>query len=144
MIEIKGFDHVAINVSDIERSRNFFTQVLGLSYAFELHPKHIYLWCGKNMLALVQPEKPQKLSSGAKETIGGVNHLSFRVSDSQFDSMVQQLQRGHVKTEKGPTVRPEEGSKSFYFFDPDGHRLEVTAWTKVPGEGDHAGNRRQS
>lgn len=133
MVEIKGFDHVAINVSDIECSKRFFMELLGLTYAFELHPKHVYLWCGKNMLALVQPEKPQKLSSGANETIGGVNHISFRVSDSQFDQMVQQLQKGQVKVEKGPTVRPEEGSKSFYFFDPDGHRLEVTAWTKVSG-----------
>jgi catechol 2,3-dioxygenase-like lactoylglutathione lyase family enzyme len=84
------------------------------------------------MLALVQPNRPQKSQTNPSETIGAVNHISFRVADEQFDAMVEQMQQAKVPIERGPVIRPEEGSKSLYFRDPDGHRLEITAWTKAP------------
>ena len=135
MLQLKGFDHVAINIGDMERSKRFFMEVLGLSYVFELHPKHIYLRCGLNMLALVEAKTPRTPRPAPRTQylgIGAVNHLSFRVDPDQFDQAVQALQLAKVAIERGPVDRPEEGSRSIYFRDPDGHRLELTAWTKEP------------
>ena len=51
----------------------------------------------------------------------GVNHVAFDVSQTDFAALVQQLLAAGARDWKDN--RPE--GDSFYFLDPDGHRLEI-------------------
>lgn len=55
----------------------------------------------------------------------GGNHFSFRVPTKEFDRIREEL------IARGVTVtfyKKRERSWSLYFLDPDGNKLEITAW----------------
>ena len=56
--------------------------------------------------------------------VGG-NHVSFRAKTQDFDRIVEELKTHNVTI----TFRKKrEKSWSVYFLDPDGNKLEITAW----------------
>ncbi|MCG3176737.1 MAG: Glutathione transferase FosA [Candidatus Omnitrophica bacterium] len=134
MIRSRGIDHAAISVRDLERSLAFYTSVLGLRISEREYQKpgvEYFLDCGESLIGLIQgqPDGNEHLLEDAG--IGG-NHVSFRVPTSEFDAAVDEL------TRLGVTItfqKKRERSWSVYFLDPDGNKLEITAW---PLEDGHA------
>jgi catechol 2,3-dioxygenase len=122
-----GIDHVALSVRDLEKSLEFYTKVLGLKVTERENQKpgaEYFLDCGPSLVGLIQGDPNgghHLLQDGG---LGG-NHFSFRVHTKDFDRIVDEVkQRGvpityHKKREK---------SWSLYFLDPDGNKLEITAW----------------
>lgn len=127
MIRIFGIDHVALNVSDLERSRRFYTEVLGFKVSEREYQKpdiEYFLDCGPSLIGLIQGD-PQGDRHELQDGGLGGNHFSFRVRTADFDATVEEL-----KT-RGVTVtffKKRERSWSVYFLDPDGNKLEMTAW----------------
>ena len=129
-IKIRGIDHVALNVQNLDRALEFYTKVLGLKISGREHQKpgaEYFLDCGPSLVGLIQgDEKGEK--HFFKDGGVGADHFSFRVDAGDFDRIVQELQ------ETGVPVRfskKREKSWSVYFSDPDGNKIEMTAW---PGE----------
>ncbi len=60
----------------------------------------------------------------------GANHFSFRIDARDFDQMVKHLEANDVKIE---FAKKREKSWSLYFYDPDGNKLEATAWPREDG-----------
>jgi catechol 2,3-dioxygenase-like lactoylglutathione lyase family enzyme len=126
-LQVLGIDHVALNVADLERSLKFYTEVLGLKLSDREHQKpgsEYFLDCGVSLVGLIQADKfgePHKLQDGG---LGG-NHFSFRVPTRNFDSYAEEIRT------KGVTIthqKKRDRSWSVYFLDPDGNKLEITAW----------------
>ncbi len=125
-MRLTGIDHIAINVLDLKRSLEFYTKVLGLKVTEREYSKpgiEYFLDCGGSLVGLIQGKEEEKhlLQDGG---IGG-NHFAFRVSTKDFDQMVEEL-----KNQKVPITfsKKREKSWSVYFLDPDGNKLEITAW----------------
>ena len=127
MIQVLGIDHAAISVADLARSLKFYTDVLGLKISEREYQKpgvEHFLDCGTSLLGLIQGEK-----AGAKHLLEdsglGGNHISFRVHSKGFDRYAEEL-----KTRGVPITfeKKREKSWSLYFLDPDGNKLELTAW----------------
>ena len=127
MIQVLGIDHVAISVADLERSLKFYTEVLGLRVSPREHQKpgiEYFLDCGSSLIGLIQGEKDGQKHMLQDGGLGG-NHVSFRVPTKDFDRYHEEL-----KT-LGVTItyqKKREKSWSLYFLDPDGNKLEITAW----------------
>ncbi|MBF0503793.1 MAG: VOC family protein [Candidatus Omnitrophica bacterium] len=127
MIPIQGLDHVAFNVRDLDKSLEFYTKVLGLEITAREFSKpgiEYFLDCGTSLLGIIQAKTFSHSHYFANEGLGA-NHFSFRIHSSDFDAMIIHLQAHQVKIEFSKK-RPK--SWSIYFYDPDGNKLEATAW----------------
>lgn len=126
---IKGLFETHLYVEDLERSIDFYKNVLGLEKCyFEEERRASFFWIGKPkefMLGLW--EKP-------KNEID-VRHFAFRCDlDNILDKSVEYLKSKNLKpynflndgTER-PMVFSWMPAVAVYFHDPDGHILEFIA-----------------
>ena len=118
--------HVAIICSDYQRSKDFYTQILGLKIIAEAYREQRQSY--KLDLALADGSQlelfsfPSPPSRPTRPEACGLRHLAFAVSN--VEAIKVDLEQ------KGVTVEPiridEYTGKKFTFFaDPDGLPLEV-------------------
>ena len=132
MIKLLGIDHVALSVKDLDASLKFYTEVLGLKITERETSKpgiEYFLDCGTSLLGLIQGE-PDGQKHLFQDGGLGANHVSFRVETKEFDRVVEEVRsRGLTIT----FMKKREKSWSLYFLDPDGNKLEITAWPMEDG-----------
>ncbi len=132
MIKIIGIDHVALNVRDIEKAVEFYTNVIGLKVT-EREPSkpgiEYFLDCGPSLIGIIQAKDLDQSHPFANEGLGA-NHFSFRIHSNDFDPMIAHLEANHVRIE---FAKKREESWSLYFYDLDGNKLEITAWPREDG-----------
>lgn len=121
-----GIHHAAIICSNYERSKFFYTQILGLHVLAEHYRAHrdsfkldLLLPDGGQIELFSFASPPQRPS---RPEACGLRHLAFRVSD--LDPVVQHLQRCGVEVE---AVRMDEYTdcRFIFFSDPDGLPIEL-------------------
>lgn len=126
MLQIKKLHHIAIICSDYERSKKFYTEVLGLYIMQEVYRRErdsYKLDLGLNGEYLIElfsfPNPPKRLTM---PEAAGLRHLAFEVDD--IDEAVHNLKQMKVEVE---LIRTDElTSKRFTFFrDPDDLPIEI-------------------
>ncbi len=116
-LTITQIDHVSVLITDLERSRRFYRDTLGLK---EIAKPRTFdfrvLWfsLGNQQLHLLLKDSPDALSP---------RHFALRVADCA-------AARAYFR-ELG--LRPEEttpipGADRFFLHDPDGNRIEIIQW----------------
>lgn len=108
---IIGLNHITLAVTDLERSLNFYTNILGLKGHVRWE-NGAYLTVGSLWLCLSMDAVCEKTD---------YTHIAFEVSDQDFDSVCANLESKEVVEWKKNT---SEG-RSHYILDPDGHKLEL-------------------
>jgi catechol 2,3-dioxygenase-like lactoylglutathione lyase family enzyme len=121
---IKGIDHIAIVVSDMDRSIKFYNEVLGLKIHHdgrrEGERKKSFLGTkSATLVALTEDENRGKEEAGS---VHGVDHVAFRVDDVEKASKVLKERGVEFIEEK---LDKDGKGKSYHFFDPDGLELEI-------------------
>ena len=123
---LQGIHHVAIICSDYERSRAFYTEVLGLPVIAETLRAERRSWKldlglpdGGQIELFSFPDPPTRPSTPEAQ---GLRHLAFRVAD--VDAAKAELEARGVAVED---VRIDglTGRKFTFFPDPDGLPLEL-------------------
>lgn len=123
---ISAVHHIAIICADYQRSKTFYTQVLGLQVVREVYREERNSW--KLDLALADhyiielfsfPDPPPRPSRPEAQ---GLRHLAFTVQD--MDNAMLQLQQHGVVTEP-IRIDPYTGKRFTFFTDPDGLPLEL-------------------
>jgi glyoxylase I family protein len=126
MIEPSSVVHFSIAVSDLEASRKFYTEVLGLKYV-QTSPALglVFLKAGDDYVLLAKSDTP--LQRTAKEARRA--HHAFKVDADKYEDAKAFL------ASKGVEVFEEEDRKTgvfvgrqFYIRDPDGTVIEFTEW----------------
>ena len=118
MIKANGVDHVVLHVGDVERSKKFYTEILGM-IVYREDDGQVFLRAGQQGVALFRKRGDAPLTAGQD-----LNHLALNVTVGTYETLKDELeQRGVVVT-----GRPGE-DRCIYFRDPDGHRLQLM----VPG-----------
>ncbi|WP_228243834.1 VOC family protein [Porphyrobacter sp. GA68] len=136
-IRLGGVHHVAYRCKDAGETVEWYRRVLGMEYttAFaEDHVPstgaydpymHVFLDAGNgNILAFF--ELPNQTAMGRDEnTPAWVQHLAFKVGSE--DELL--AAKRHVESEGVEVLGPTHHGvfKSIYFFDPNGHRIELAA-----------------
>jgi glyoxylase I family protein len=125
MKNLKGIHHVAIICSDYQRSKAFYTDILGLKIVAEHFRQERKSW--KLDLAVVDtyiielfsfPDPPGRPS---RPEACGLRHLAFAVEG--IDASIENLKSKGVEVE---AVRIDEftGKRFTFFADPDGLPIE--------------------
>lgn len=122
-----GLNHLALICSDIERTIQFYTEVLGFPLVALFQNRdlpsstHFFFDIGHdNLLAFFDfPENPMPPT---QESVGGMHHVAISVSPEQFEAI-----RGRLEEQGIPNLGPAHvAARSLYFRDPDGALLEIT------------------
>ena len=159
--ELNGINHLALVSSDMERTVDFYTNVLGMPLIKTLEipggAQHFFFDCGNgDSLAFFWfPEAPASApgiaSAGELPGVGSIvsahgsmNHVAFDVPVDRFDAYVQALKDkgvavsrvvNHDDSESTVATEMHDGVfvRSVYFRDPDGVLLEFACWTGSSG-----------
>jgi catechol 2,3-dioxygenase-like lactoylglutathione lyase family enzyme len=141
-MDIKQLHHVAYRCRDAKQTAEFYTRVLGLEYAMalseervpstgEAHPyMHVFFRMddGSYVAFFELPDSPEMGRDA--NTPAWVQHLALRVADEDALMRARQRIESHGVEVLGPV---DHGiCKSIYFFDPSGHRLELTVDCLTP------------
>jgi len=124
MIRLDGIGHVLLRVSDVERSRAFYSTILGLKVVEE-DPEHGGVFMaleGQAHTVDLFPVQDQASAPRAVPGGVGVHHVAFHVaSEAALADAYFTLQDHGI-----PIVRAVDhvSQKSIYFHDPDGNLLE--------------------
>ena len=125
MIQLKGLGHVLLRVSDLERSKTFYSKVLGFEIVEE-DPEHGGTFMaleGQSHVIDLVPVKDQEAAQRQTPGVLGLGHIAFRVdSEAALRDAWISLQDDGVEIVR--TV-DHVSQKSVYFHDPDGNMLEI-------------------
>ena len=162
---LRGINHLALVCRDMERTVDFYTNVLGMPLIKTIElpfgmGQHFFFDIGNgDSLAFFwfpdAPEpapgvaSPRTRPAGGELTtaVGSMNHVAFDVAPEMIDEYLQKLRdkgieaddiMNHDDSELGVSKDPNDGTfvRSIYFFDPDGILLEFAAWTRAMGPDD--------
>ena len=156
--EFSGINHLALVCEDMDRTVDFYTNVLGmpLTKTIELpdgRGKHYFFDCGGgDQLAFfwfpggpeaVPPREYRRITA----TPGTMNHVAFDVPAEKIEEYREKLIAAGI--EVTPVINHDNSAKqvsremhdgvfvrSVYFRDPDGILLEFACWTRDFGPED--------
>ncbi|MBF4569268.1 VOC family protein [Plantibacter sp. VKM Ac-2880] len=125
-LPLKRVHHIAIIASDYERSKRFYTSVLGCELITEVYRAERDSWMGdlalngEYLIELFSFPDPPARASGPEAL--GLRHLAFAVDD--VDAGRARLVELGVRVEE-VRIDPHTSRKMLFFFDPDGLPLEL-------------------
>jgi catechol 2,3-dioxygenase-like lactoylglutathione lyase family enzyme len=118
MIKTHGLTHLALTVSDLERSFQFYHDVFGMLAVYREK-------------TFVQAQTPGArdilvLEEGTENVgrSGGIKHFGFRLTDARdIDRAAASIERAGGKIKRRGEFAP--GEPYVFFTDPDGYEVEV-------------------
>ena len=123
-----GLRHVALNVRDVQKSVDFYTQVLGMTVEWEPDAENAYLTSGDDNLAIHKLADPDKISP-----VQNIDHIGFVVkSPEDVDRWADRLKDLRIPLAKEPKTH-RDGARSFYFRDPDGILIQLIYHPPISG-----------
>ena len=132
MFKVICVDHVGIACKDLDKSKQFYTEVLGLSCTGEetveeQHVKTVFIPCGETLLELLVATSPESAIAKYIEKNGqGIQHMAVRVDDVKA-AIADVQAKGGIMIDKAP--RGGAGGMDIAFVHPKsvGILLELCA-----------------
>ncbi|HVV77795.1 MAG TPA: VOC family protein [Mycobacteriales bacterium] len=123
-----GIHHVAVNVRDLERSVQWYSDVLGFAPLFPYNTddfqRQIMRHPSGVVIGLTRHDHPDAAAEFSERRTG-LDHLSFGVeSQEQLEAWVARLDAADIP-HSGIKVTPTTGSALLAFRDPDNIQLEM-------------------
>ena len=122
MFKVQGIDHVGLAVRDVEKSVEWYRELFGLERLYE------NVWgnfpgvvgIGNTSVAFFPIDDPDiKLPIGLP-----IHHLAFRIDRVNFKAAQETLRQKGIEFE----FQDHKIVHSIYFYDPDGHLIELTTY----------------
>lgn len=157
--ELGGINHVALVCSDMARTVDFYSNILGMPLVKSLDlpggmGQHFFFDAGNGDCVAFfwfrdAPDGVPGISAPAalpgigefSSAVSSLNHLALHVPAEKFDEYRQKLKDKGVRV--GPVLNHDDSEmqasaivhpgvyvRSFYFHDPDGITIEFACWTK--------------
>jgi len=101
-----GLNHIALTVTDIRRSREFYVKHLGLTVTSESNSS-CFLTAGGNFVALFRGERP------------GLHHYCYSIEDYSVGGAAERLRTQGIESRT-------QGER-IYFDDPDGLEVQLSS-----------------
>lgn len=133
--DLRRVHHIALNVKDMQASRHFYGNILGLhELAGDEVPKTLVDLVAQGKVAnFITPDgtildlfwQPDLLPPdiNPERTFTRAYHLAFDITQHLFDRAVEVLKENHIIIAHGPVTRPT--GRGVYFYDPDGFMIEI-------------------
>jgi catechol 2,3-dioxygenase-like lactoylglutathione lyase family enzyme len=116
-LRVTQIDHVSVVITNVERSRRFYRDLLGLKEIAKPRTfDFVVVWfdLGNQQLHLLLKDHPDTISP---------RHFALRVADAGA-ARAYFRERGVPAQE----TTPIPGADRFFIADPDGNRIEIIQW----------------
>ena len=134
-IKIFELDHIVLNVGDIDRSLEFYTEVLGLKgeRVDEFRAGKVGFPSVRiNDATIIDlfPRKDGAVQATGEKIDGNLNHFCLVVARDDFSGIGEYLAERQIKVRQGPVSRwgAKGRATSVYFLDPDGNEVEIRCY----------------
>jgi catechol 2,3-dioxygenase len=142
MAKIRRLQHAVLNCRDVEASMKFYADVLGMEVvSYDPGRKMAFLSFAAEHHSIALFQGPAEAATPAPGHLG-LNHLALEIEggEDELRELYTRLKGHGVRIDR---LTDHVISRSVYFFDPDGNRLEVFC-EMMPGEArqwlhDHGG-----
>ncbi|MGW3166866.1 VOC family protein [Streptomyces sp. NPDC001142] len=116
-----------LNVTDVERSADFYAAALGFEVVRRSPDGAEHEWALLGVAGVVLLTLWQQAESGFAPASAGMHHLSFEIgSMAELSALEQRVRAAGARMREGPRgVEDLSSRRQFFFFDPDGIRLEL-------------------
>ena len=142
---LRGIHHLALVTTNMRMTLDFYVRVLGMPLVHGLRTPspppgaapahgvgsppyknilHYFLDMGGDSL-LAFFEYPKGVAKTDRDTLGAMQHVSFVCGPKRYQEMLARLKANGVAVAAGPLLTIPPAIHSFYFFDPNGIRLEI-------------------
>lgn len=142
-MNLQGVHHVAYRCNDAKETVEFYRDILGMDFQLAIAEDqvpstgepdpymHVFMDAGNgNVLAFFEIPNSPPMGKDPNTPIW-VQHIAFKVKDLEaLLAAKAQIEAAGIEV-LGPVNHTI--FKSIYFFDPNGHRLELAANTAKPG-----------
>lgn len=144
---LRGIHHLALVTNNMRMTLDFYVRVLGMPLVHGLRtaarppgaspahgigappytsiPHYFLDMGGDSLLAFF--EYPRGLARADRDAIGAMQHVSFVCGPKRYREMLERLKANRVTINAGPLLTIPPAIHSFYFFDPNGIRLEIVS-----------------
>jgi catechol 2,3-dioxygenase-like lactoylglutathione lyase family enzyme len=147
---LTGLDHIGVTVPDLDEARDFFVDVLGCEYLYQLGPLqddghwmsehlnvhdktvarriHFYRFQGQALFEVFEYEAPDQRQDPPRNSDIGGHHIALYVAD--LDAAVADLHRRGLRVLGEPTASKgaHEGQRWVYFLAPWGMQFELVSY----------------
>lgn len=116
-LQVTQIDHVSVIITDVERSRSFYQQILGLKEIAKPRTfDFVVVWfdLGNQHLHLLLKDAADSRSA---------RHFALRVKDA-----AAARNYFHERGIEAIETTPIPGADRFFITDPDGNRIEIIQW----------------
>jgi catechol 2,3-dioxygenase-like lactoylglutathione lyase family enzyme len=123
-ISLQSMDHVALNVSSLEKSAEWYRRVLG----FRIVHKWTTTWMvGRRSMRLGLFLRPNATPVPNTDTARVIAHFAFKLDAAGFKRAIKILRDMSI-----PFDDPEDTgiAQSIFLSDPDGYQVELTTYYK--------------
>jgi len=144
---LRGIHHLALVTDDMRMTLDFYVRVLGMPIVHGLRtpsrppgashahgngappyasiPHYFLDMGGDSLLAFF--EYPKGIAKADRDAIGAMQHVSFACGPARYREILERLKANGVTINAGPLLVIPPAIHSFYFFDPNGIRLEISS-----------------
>jgi len=124
MLRPRKLGHVGIFVTDLKRSKKFYTEVVGLMASDEFPGKAAFLYCGHDHHDTVLFQLPTEKAGRSQNDRVEIQQISYEVD--RLDDLRQKA--AELRAQKIEVVGPERKTAgmdaTIEFSDPDGNKIQ--------------------
>ena len=124
MLAPRKLGHVGIYVKDLERSKKFYTEVVGLKVSDEFPAKAVFMRCSHDHHDTVLFQLAAEKLARSQPDRGEIQQISYEVD--RLDDLRQKAAelRAQGIEVTGPDQKGPGMDKTIEFSDPDGNRIQ--------------------
>lgn len=128
-LSVTSFDHVTIICADLEATRRFYVDVLGMAEVSRPAFRFPGLWFQVGNVQIHATQESSETGNAGWGDQGGKvvsrgHHIAFAVED--VSKALEIVQVHGVRIASSLQKRPD-GYKQVYLYDPDGHLVEIVS-----------------
>jgi catechol-2,3-dioxygenase len=122
-MNFKKIKETCLYVHNLELTKKFYHEMLGLPIINYAEGKHIFFRAGDSVLLCFNPKDSKAKKSPPAHYGGGKQHFAFEVTKEDYENVKMEiLQKGITIIDK---LKWKDGQESFYFEDLEGNILEI-------------------
>lgn len=122
-MNILSIKETCIYVKDLQRTRDFYTQKIGLPLISLVENRHVFFKAGSSVLLCFIAEETKKETKVPPHGASGSVHFAFQVRKEEYDAALDQIKTAGITILHQHVWKKD--LRSFYFHDPDNNLVEI-------------------